>query len=232
MSFSLSQERGNKMSSCLKYETLDDYYKSLEKMTKEELEIEFRLHYGLQRKIRRTYNKLRSRVFVEFIEFLDESSLRRNKDNPKYLDRFRDSIFDCLQWCDTYSTIYCLFNGYSQEADVQSSENDLLENIKFSSRRCFKYANAFLDLLVLSRNIAAYLYKKLFNKSSPSFDKIIDIEGELAFDKDEDVQKYEKSVNIEKTDSLDSIIDKLQDAFYLELDDIDESFSYYAEYDV
>ncbi len=218
------------MSCCLDFETLDEYYKTLEEMSKEELEIEFRKHFHLKDKIRRTYNIARSRVFVEFIETLDEFSLRRNRNNTKYLDRVRESIFDCIQWCDTYSTIYSFFENYEKEADVNSREEDLLDNVKSSSRRCFKYASAFLRFLVLSRNSAAYLYKKLFNESSPAFSKMIDIEGELVFDKEEDVEKFEKNMLIEKADTLESIINQLLDAFYLDLDDIDESFSFYAEY--
>ena len=230
MSFSLSQEREKYMSCCLDYQTLDEYYKTLEKMNKEELETEFRKHFHLEDKIRRTYNIARSRVFIELIETLDEFSLRRNRNNDKYLDRLRESIFYCIQWCDTYSTIYSFFENYEKEADVCSREEDLLDNIKVSSRRCFKYANAFLEFLVLSRNSAAYLYKKLFNESSPAFSKIINIDGELIFDKEEDVKKFEKNMLIEKADTLESVINQLQDAFYLELDSIDESFSYYAEH--
>ena len=124
------------MSCCLDYATLDDYNNSLEKMSKEELEKEFRKHHSLEDKIKRTYNIIRSRVFVEFIEILDEASLRRNHNNKKYLDRLKESVFDCIQWCDTYSTIFSFFDNYDKEADVCSAEDCLLENVKSSARRC------------------------------------------------------------------------------------------------
>ena len=217
------------MKNCLECGSLDDYYKLLEAMTKEELETEFRKNSFLKDKIKRTYNIIRSRVFVEFVEVLNEASLRRNQNSKFYLDKIKESIFDCIQWCDTYSTIFSFFYNDNREADITSADDCLLENVKDSARICFKYANALLDFLVLSRNSAAYLNKKLFNESSPAFDKMIDIDGELAFNNQEDVEKFERNNLIEKTDNLEDIARQLQDNFYFELDEIDESFNTYAD---
>lgn len=217
------------MSSCLDCASLDDYYKTLETMTKEELQTEFRKNHYLQEKIKRTYNLIRSRVFIELIDVLDYVSKRKNHDSQKYLDRIRESIFDCIQWCDTYSTICSFFWHSDNEEDINSAEDCLLENVKITAKRCFKYANAFLEFIVLSRNSAAYLNKKLFNESSPAFDKLVDIDGELYFRNEKDVEKFEKAMLIEKTDTLADIANQLQDSFYDELDSIGDCFNIYSE---
>ena len=45
----------------------------------------------------------------------------------------------------------------------------------------------------------------------------------------EDVKKFEENMLIEKTDTLEDVVSQLLDAFYYELDEIDERFSLYAD---
>ena len=175
------------------------------------------------------YNAARSKVFNYFAYVLDDDYFDQTKELD--LSKIKKAIYDCLRLCNTYLDISQAFIGFENEENIKPSLKNSAEKIKLFARRCLRYYNALQDFCVYSRNYAAYLLKKIFNESSKPFDvnRICHFVDELTFDNKEDVERFEKNNDIEETTDTKAIINKTLDAFYLDLDYCDESFSFWYE---
>ena len=215
--------------SCLKYQSLDDYCKSVDQLSKDdELIIEYQKNYYLSERIKRTYNLIRSRVFIDFVAVIDKYS---NKSTTENKEKIKKAINDCVLWCDTYLNIASIYDGFERKANVEPPAKDnLIKAIKKTAKRCFAYLNTLEDFCIKTRNYAAYLLAKLFNERCNDFDRVCHYDEELSFVDEKDIISFENNELLEVKTTFKDIIYAVLEAFYIDLSDFDDTFILHLEF--
>ena len=216
---------------CLKYQTLDDYYKIVGQLVKEnrndDLIIEYQKNYYLSKRIQHAYNMIRSYVFIDFVNMLDKYAKRNKLQNPEVIKK---ACLACVEFCDTYLNIASLYENYDKQPPIEAPSKERLDYyVKKTAKRCFAYINTLEDFSISVRNYAAYLLAKFFNERCGDFGRVYHYEEELSFANDDEIKEFEKNELLEAPTGIRSTIECVLEAFYIDLSGFDDAFSLHLE---
>ena len=212
---------------CLKYQTLDDYYKIVDQLVEEQrdsdLTIEYQKNYYLSERIKHAYNMIRSYIFIDFINPLDKYSKIKGLKN---IDIIKKSCVASVEFCDTYLNIASLYENYDKHPPIEApSKERIVTFVKKTAKRCFAYINTLEDLCISVRNYSAYLLAKLFNERCGESNRVCRYESELNFLDDNDLKTFEKNELLETPKGIRHTIQCILEAFYIDLSGFDDAFS-------
>lgn len=207
---------------CLKIKNLNTYFKTLESLEEKELITEFKKNLCLTNKIEYSYNILRSHIYIDFIDKLQKIIDDKKDVNSKKLEEI---ILDGVKWCTTYMTICFLLESIEKEEEIDVSTKDILNKTKDNSRRLFLLYNSLSELCVICKNHALYLSKKILNKSNYYFDQYVSYDGEIYFENEEEIKRFEKNNLIKESGETKTIIKQVIESLMIEITCLDRNFA-------
>ena len=216
---------------CLKFNTINDYFASLNKAQEEQLVIHYKKNLYLSECFRRAYNTVRSHVVLDFVDPINDYYQYQGNSERYDLESVRKACQQCIIWCDTHLDISHILHTFENQSSSEAPTKYLLEAVKKLAKRCYRYNNAMIEFCIKARNYASYILKRFFNEIFHNPDKFTysDDNEEYTFDSDEKLKQFEQEEYFERKDSLLETIEVVSEEIYYALDDSDDSFSFWIE---
>ena len=208
---------------CLKCKNDEKYFDTLKTLSISELKEEAKKNTFLSKDIELKYNILRSHIYLDFIEKI-KTKLDKNNDVTK--KDTKENIMDCVQWCQTFMDICYVLESYEEtrKEEIEIDDENALECVESSCHQALVNFNSLVELCVIGKNYALYLYKKLFNLGGVWTNQYASYDGEYTFKDDDEVKHFEDEELIEKLEKPNDIVKETIDSLIWRINSIDKFF--------